>query len=291
MNNLDPILRHIQRGQLKPALEKLGAWVQANPTEDGEIDKLAIGLSARYHQLQRQKMSGLVPDGEAQIKENQITHSVLELIDRIREEVEEGGIPEQTGTPKEIVAQEKAAAKKTKILFFAADTMNQTQLQVHKEVREIEDALIDGDKGEQFELIIERAGTPDDFMQKLLRHRPEIVHFSGHGSREGIFMAEENGDAILVSRDSLASAFRLFREVVGCVVLNACVSLFQAKAIRKYVPAVVGTNANIADRSAITFSKMFYMALADGEDVTYAAEFAKVGANINNLQGDNFVML
>jgi len=292
MNNLESVLRHVQKGQLRQALEILSAWITANPTKDGEVDKLIIGLSARYHQLQRQKMSGMIPDGEGQIKQNQITYNVLELVQELqkKEEVVRGGHQEDHQTSA-TVAEEKAAAKKTKILFFAADAMNLTQLQVQKEVREIEDGLYDGRKGDQFELIIERASTPDDLMEKLLLHRPEIVHFSGHGGREGIFMADENGDAILVSRDSLSDVFRLFREVVGCVVLNACISLFQAKAIRKYVPAVIGTNVKIKDTSAIKFSKMFYRALADGEEIPYAAEFARVGANINNLQGENFIML
>ena len=57
-----------------------------------------------------------------------------------------------------------------------------------------------------------------------------------------------------------------------CVVLNACYSQRQAKAIAKHVDCVIGMSKGITDAAAIDFSAAFYAALADGESIQRAYE-------------------
>ena len=61
----------------------------------------------------------------------------------------------------------------------------------------------------------------------------------------------------LVGVLALGSLFKLFKDRVECVVLNACYSEVQAKAIAKQIPYVIGMNKAIGDKAAIVFSDAF----------------------------------
>jgi len=54
------------------------------------------------------------------------------------------------------------------------------------------------------------------------------------------------------------------------VVLNACWSEPQARAIRQHIPFVIGTRAIIPDEVAVAFSTGFYKAIGAGKDVPFA---------------------
>ena len=69
----------------------------------------------------------------------------------------------------------------------------------------------------------------------------------------------------LVDAEALAGLFRLFADTIKCVVLNACYSAIQAKAIVRHVEFVVGMDKEIGDSAAIEFSTAFYDALGSGE--------------------------
>ncbi len=72
-------------------------------------------------------------------------------------------------------------------------------------------------------------------------YEPQIIHFSGHGSgEEGLVFADGTGQVKLVEGGALVGLFGLFAEHVKCVVLNACYSEVQARAIAKEIDYVIG---------------------------------------------------
>ncbi|WP_208099071.1 hypothetical protein [Nostoc sp. 106C] len=79
-----------------------------------------------------------------------------------------------------------------------------------------------------------------------------------------------------VKPDALANLFKLIANQVKCVVLNACYSEVQAKAIAKHIPFVIGMNQSIGDKAAIGFAVGFYKALGAGRSFKDAYEFACV---------------
>lgn len=104
-----------------------------------------------------------------------------------------------------------------------------------------------------------------DLFEALLEVRPRVVHFSGHGSTKGAILLENDaGYGRSVPPEALADLFAAVQGNVECVVLNACYSEVQAKAIASHVPFVIGTTAQIADTAAVTFSIGFYQALGAG---------------------------
>ena len=64
-----------------------------------------------------------------------------------------------------------------------------------------------------------------------------------------------------VPPNALALLFKSASETVKCVLINACYSEVQAKAISQFIPIVIGTKKEISDNAAIKFSTGFYTAL------------------------------
>jgi hypothetical protein len=198
---------------------------------------------------------------------------------------------------------------KVKILVLAANPVNTSQLRLGEEVRSIEAVLKQSKYRDHFELISQWAVRTSDLSQAILDHKPEIVHFSGHGQgtstgkddrssgdplrkletdrsplvHEGLVLEDDQGRAKLVSTSALAGLFELFQNEVRCVVLNACYSETQAAAIHQHIDCVVGMNKAIGDRAAIQFATEFYKALATGRSIEFAYHFAQKSLDLDSI--------
>jgi hypothetical protein len=164
-----------------------------------------------------------------------------------------------------------------RILVLSANPQNVAQLRLAEEVREIDEGLKRSPHREQFELISKGSVRLQDFRRHMLEMKPHIVHFSGHGGGEhGLFLEDDSGKVKFLPTEQLARMFKLFvGKGLECVVLNACYSEVQAKAINQFVPYVIGMNQAIGDRSAIMFAVAFYDTLGAGEPFDFAFELAK----------------
>jgi hypothetical protein len=170
-----------------------------------------------------------------------------------------------------------------KILFLASNPMDTGRLRLGQEVRDIEDALKRSNKRDQFELITSFAVRIADLRRKLLDHSPQIVHFSGHGTGvDGIVLENDKGESSPVPTRALADLFKLCAEHVDCVVLNACESDLQAKAISKHIRFVIGMDSSVSDDAALEFAVGFYDALGAGRSIQAAFE---LGRNAIALKG------
>lgn len=162
-----------------------------------------------------------------------------------------------------------------KILFLAANPTDGTRLRLDEEVREIDGALRKSEHRDHFDLEQQWAVRVQDLQAHLLRFQPTIVHFSGHGSSAGELIFEDtNGQSQSVPPTALSNLFRTLKDNIRCVVLNACYSEPQAKAIAEHIDCVVGMSKAIGDRAAINFSTAFYQALGYGRNVKTAFDLA-----------------
>ncbi len=169
------------------------------------------------------------------------------------------------------------------ILILTANPKNTSALRLDEEVREIDAGLQRARKREQFDIKQRWAVRVQDVYQALLYFKPQIVHFSGHGSGDdGLALEDEAGKLKLVDTEALAQLFELFSSSIECVVLNACYSEIQAKAIVEHIPYVIGMNKEIGDKAAIKFATGFYDALGAGESVEFAY---KLGCSVIQLNG------
>jgi hypothetical protein len=288
MKTLDKILTALQSGNMKSGLEMLVRYASENCPDDPGLKNASINMLARFNQLTRRRIAGVIADSEMQISENQIRFLALELIDALRDEPES---TEEDGRGKREDNEKAEETHRTKILFFGAEPSDQTLLNLRKEVDKIEDALYDSNLASRFKLIKSKATRPDDFLRLILKNKPEFVHFAGHGTQDGIFMLDDRGESILIPTEKLTDVFRLFREVVGCVVLNSCFSLPQAMRINDYIPHVIGCTRRVENKSAMSFASMFYTAIANGEDIPFAYDYARISTNLNDMDGENFTIL
>jgi len=175
---------------------------------------------------------------------------------------------------------------KRRLLILAANPHGTSPLRLDEEVREIQAGLRRTGGKTSFEIHQAWAVRPRDVRRALLDYRPEFVHFCGHGNGdEGLVFEDEVGEPHLVSTDAISGLFELFSEQVKCVVLNACYSEKQAKAISQHVEAVVGMQRAIGDRAAVEFAIGFYDAVAAARTPSEAFRFGRNAIQLAGVEG------
>lgn len=170
-----------------------------------------------------------------------------------------------------------------RVLLLSANPRGTTPLRLDEEAREIGEGLRRSSLATHVDIRSHWAVRPRDIRRALLDFEPEILHFSGHGTGStGLAFENESGDTALVSTDAISTLFELFAHRLRCVVLNACYSDVQARAIAAHIDYVVGMQTQIGDRAAIEFAAGFYDALGAGRAVAQAYRF---GVNAILLAG------
>ncbi len=179
---------------------------------------------------------------------------------------------------------------KVKVLFFAADPLSvppdgrKPRLLLDEDVRRIRQKVRAAEHRDALDFDFRLAARADDLIQALNETQPRVVHFSGHGNRDGLVLASADGTrAHPVDAAALARLFEVFRGDIRVVVLNACLSLPQAQAIAEVVGCAVGTRGSISDEAALTFGASFYRALAFGHPVRAAYDQACVALALEHL--------
>lgn len=176
--------------------------------------------------------------------------------------------------------------QKLKVLFFAADPLSadgdRRRLLLDKEAREIKHEVVVARHRDNVEFESRWATRTKDLRRELLRVKPHIVHFSGHGGGEGLVLdADDRTGPHRVGAAALKDFFSAFRGQIRLVVLNACHSEPQAQAIADAVGCAIGTPSQITDQDAISFSAAFYGSIASGESVQAAFDQARATLRMN----------
>jgi hypothetical protein len=176
-------------------------------------------------------------------------------------------------------AKKSSAIKNDKIsiLFIASDPSDETRLRIGKEYSEIKNALMVSDYRDLFELELpELSLRPSNISQALIKYKPRILHFSGHGNSDGhLAFEDENGKALYVKPEIIADLFKVFSEDIKCLILNACYSSKQASFLSRHIEFVIAMKACIDDSAAINFSIGFYRAIGGGFSVIDSFRIAK----------------
>ena len=175
------------------------------------------------------------------------------------------------------------------LLFLTANPSSTTRLALGEEARQIDQDLRGARYREEVRVEIGHEVRPTDLIELLLRHTPDIVHFSGHGSAAGeLAFSDADGRAATVQPSVLGRVFGALRDrPVRGVVLNACFSAAQADKILEKVEFVVGMSTAIKDSAAIRFAGVFYQTLAFGRNLQTAFDLARAQIDLASLgQGD-----
>lgn len=196
--------------------------------------------------------------------------------------VRAGSVGLEIGAPSDSQT-DSARVQPIKVLFLAANPLDTTPLKLDEEIRAIDQALRQAEFRDHFNIEQHWAVHYNDLHELFLRYQPDIVHFSGHGSKSGEVMLQDNsGNSHRISARALSGLFEILKDNIRCVVLNACYSEEQAQPIARHIDAVVGMNTVIGDPAAINFAAAFYLGLGYGKDVETAF---KLGCSRIDLAG------
>ena len=188
--------------------------------------------------------------------------------------------------------------KKHTILFLAANPSRTNPRALDEEARSIQVELERSGFRDYFNFVTRWAAQPLDLLRELRKLKPTVVHISSHDGadaagahrpspdphrdivgepgqhggepRQGLFFQEVDRRPQLVSTEALAQAFGAAGPSVELVVLNACFSEVQARALLPHVGCVVGTSGAVCDSVARSFAIGFYGSLGERESVDTA---------------------
>ena len=158
------------------------------------------------------------------------------------------------------------------ILLVSAEPDGLDRLYVGREERVIEGELDRRTRRVEWTLQCKRAVRFNDLDNLLRAVQPRVLHFSGHGGEDGLFLEDDAGNAQLVRADALARLLAAARIRLDCLVMNACRTGAQAHLLAAHARYVIAASDWIPDEAAIAFSRGFYAGLADGETVPDAYE-------------------
>ncbi len=171
-----------------------------------------------------------------------------------------------------------------KILILSANPIETSRLRLDQEVREIQESLQKSRNRDSFTVEISLAVRTKDIQKQILYHKPQIVHFCGHGAgTQGLIFEDSDGRPKPVSTKALKDLFGLCASYVECVVLNACYSVAQAEGIADRIRYVVAMRQELGDEAAIEYSSGFYFAIASGESYEIAHEYGRNAIHIEGL--------
>src|SRR5215217_3437622 len=166
--------------------------------------------------------------------------------------------------------------EKIRILFLSANPWTTGRILVDEEARVLFEKIQEGPYRDRFELHKHTATRAIDLQRLLLFHKPNIVHFSGHGSKKHkIILGGAPGRGKTVDQQGLVDVLSLYNQHLRLVVLNACLTKTQARSIAEVIDYSVGTGKGIGDKGSVAFAGAFYRALGFGNSVREAFNSAR----------------
>ena len=173
-----------------------------------------------------------------------------------------------------------------KILILTSNPRN--DLKLSREIKDLKNVIKRAKNQSQFETEFELEVHPEDLQDLLLEHEPRIVHFCGHGTGEqGLVFKNLAEQEQIISTEALSSLFALFDKSCECVLLNACYSEVQARAIIQHINYAIGMKQEIRDDAAIAFATGFYRALGWGKSIEEAYKFGRNAIQIQIAKDNN----
>ncbi|MGN9906777.1 hypothetical protein ACTMTJ_04390 [Phytohabitans sp. LJ34] len=169
-------------------------------------------------------------------------------------------------------AELDALPERVTVLLFASHVPKETTVDVAEEAREIEMKINDATLAAYVRLKAWQATRPLDLMPMFNRHKPYMVHFSGHGQPGALIMTGGPDRPEPVPTDLLVRMFKASADHLRVAFFNVCDSEEQAVAAARLLDVVIGMRGRLPDTMARMFAARVYSSLAFGESMRKAFE-------------------
>jgi len=321
------IKKLIGRGYLEEAIELMLELVEKY-ANGSDVENTLYNISGQYYSNESGKRGSTLTTEAYNTARNRLNGNLSDILDDSFLDIDENDIPDSykqllKGGPSSPEAPEAPEAPESesakKILVLSANPASTDKIDVDKERARI------GEKLEKsgIEVVSRRRVSRSRFAELIYEEKPTIVHFSGHGEEkdptaaEGGFVnrgigkrteqkPDENAPQsgiLLMDEDGRNASFlkanvlkRTFNTLVNkqdikikAVILNACYSEEQARAISEVGVSVIGTSSAIKDNAAIKFSSGFYYAYGKGESIEDALDWA-INLVLDDEPEDRFIL-
>jgi hypothetical protein len=265
------------------------------PPHDTQQAQNQIDHLATYHLIVREDNTGSVEDGSRYLyrKDESIRGIRKELIKYADDRKARDELPTKRRPAVTVVTSvrtiKRQALKKKKhltVLYLTADSDKTHSIRVDAEMRKVKEAIRASEYRDNVTVDYSPAAGIRTLQNGLNDHRPQIIHFSGHGNARGIAMdsgkiGKPANEALSFSL--LAKALAATDTPPSVVVLNSCDSSGARKALSKLGLIVVSMKTSISDLAAINFVPRFYAAIASGQSIKSAFGQGKVAVEAASI--------
>jgi len=170
------------------------------------------------------------------------------------------------------------------VLVASANPLETTYLALDEEVRTLTASLRATPARDAVKLETAWAMRPLDLLVELNEHKPDVLHFSGHGMADGrLVFVDDARNPKPVDAAAISSTLATAGESVRVVVLNACFSADLAASLTEHVDVAVGMDRPVGDDAARVFARAFYSALGYGMSVGRAFDQARAALMLDDF--------
>ncbi|MET0419380.1 MAG: CHAT domain-containing protein, partial [Actinoplanes sp.] len=174
-----------------------------------------------------------------------------------------------------------AAGPRLNILLACANPHGSEPLRTGEEDRTLRQSIRLSAERDRIHVETLNAVTIDDLRRALMSKQFDIVHFSGHGTKQGLVFENDAGQIFQPPSAALAELFA--RRKIKIAVLNACYSLSVGRISAIGTEFTIASEGPLADPAAVEFTRGFYDALGAGLDVPDAYAEGKGAAALKGL--------
>lgn len=109
-----------------------------------------------------------------------------------------------------------------------------------------------------------------DLIQHLNETEPDVIHFSGHGSRGGLALHADDDTTRELTNEQLDQVLGVALKLLKLVVFNSCDSAEQPQVAARHATAAIGMSEPIGDEVARVFAGQLYNSLGFGRSLGLA---------------------
>lgn len=249
-----------------------------------ELDHLS-----KHHLIVRKENAGIVNDGsrflyqkDPSVRANK--EQIIKFADnkkaRERLPTKRRPVLQNLGPRLKITKRELRKRKRLTVLYLIANPDPRSPLRVDAEIRKVQDAIRGSIYRDNINIEYRPAADLTSLIDGLNDHRPQIVHFSGHSSKNG-GLVTDSGELLKSAIGELS--FSLLGQALAAtdhppkvVVLNSCESSGARKFVLRAADVVISMRVPVTDVAATAFAQQFYAAIASGQSAKSAFAQGKI---------------